>query len=96
MGVAGCDALVARARSRVARSHPAITELCREPSGDVQVDDVLAAISAHGEEAVIAAIEALLAALIEVLSRLIGEDMATRLIDQDGPQSRRDGGRGAP
>ena len=36
---------------------------------------------AHGVTAVTAAIEALLAALLDILGRLIGGDMATRLID---------------
>jgi hypothetical protein len=54
---------------------------------DIQRDAVLASIDVHGIVAVRAAIEALVAALIDVLARLIGEDMAIRLIDPEGHQS---------
>jgi hypothetical protein len=62
--------------------------LFREVNGDVHVDEVLATIEEYGVGAITAAIENLLAALIDILSRLIGEDMAIQLIDQDVPQSR--------
>ena len=96
MGDSGCEALVARARARAERPHPALEDLCRRRNGDLQVEDVLAIIAAHSVDAVTAAIEAFLAALIDILSRLIGEDMAIRLIDQDVPRSRPSGGAQAP
>jgi hypothetical protein len=96
MGDDGCDALVARARARVERSHPALEDLCRRRAGDLQVEDVLATIDAYDVDAITAAVEVFLAALIEILSRLIGEDMAIRLIDHDVPRSRPNGGAHAP
>jgi hypothetical protein len=86
MGASGCEALLTRALARAERAHPALRDLYREKTGDIQVDDVLAIIEAHSVDAVTAAIEALIAALIDILSRLIGEDMATRLIDQEVPR----------
>lgn len=96
MGVAGCDALMARARTRVERDHPALGDLCGQNGADLQLDAMVARIEAHGVAAVTAAIEALLAALIDILSRLIGEDMAIRLIDPEVSRSRRDGGAPEP
>ena len=73
-----------RARSPSAKTnHPALKDV-RPSNGDgVYLDGVPASIETHGVAAVTAAIEALLAALIDILGRLIGEDMATRLIDHD-------------
>jgi hypothetical protein len=88
MGASGCEALLARALARAERAHPVLKDLCRETAGNVHLDDVLATIEAHSVEAITEAIEALLAALIDILSRLIGEDMAIRLIDQEVPRSR--------
>jgi hypothetical protein len=93
MGDAGCAALFARALARTERAHPALKDL---PSGEqrIGVDDLAASVAAHGIENVTAAIEALIAALIDILTRLIGDDMAMRLLDHDSPQPpTRSGGR---
>jgi hypothetical protein len=92
MGVDGCDALLARAVSQATATHPALKDMYRRNAADIRVEDVLATIDAHGLTAITAAVEALLVALIDVLTRLIGEDMAIRLIDHDVPRSRPSGG----
>jgi hypothetical protein len=92
MGGAGRDALLARAVSRATATHPALKDMWRRNAADIRVEDVLATIDAHGAAATVAAVEALLVALIDILSRLIGEDMAIRLIDHDVPRSRPSGG----
>jgi hypothetical protein len=96
MGKEGCGALLARALSRAEAKHPALKDVCRLTGGEVHLDGVAAAIDVHGTAAVAAAIEALLAALLEVLIRLIGEDMAIRVIDYEAPGSRIGGGAQAP
>ena len=96
MGVTGCDALVARAVSRAKGTHPVLTDICRRNAADVRVEDLRATIEAHGAAASIAAVEALLVSLIDILSRLIGEDMAIRLIEPDIPRSRPGGGARVP
>jgi len=88
MGDDGSSALLARALARTEADHPALTNLRRRNEANIHPDGVVASVEAHGIAAVTAAIEALLAALVEILSRLIGEDMAIRLIDQDAPPSR--------
>jgi hypothetical protein len=96
MGVAGCDALMDRARKRVERDHPALVGLCGQSGVELPLDAIVATVEAHGHTAVTAAIEALLAALIDILSRLIGEDMAIRLIDPEVSRSRLDDGAHEP
>lgn len=86
MGEAGCAALLERGLARTEAAHPVLKELRRSDTGDVRLDGIAASVDAHGIEAVTAAAEALLAAVLDILTRLIGEDMATRLIVRDGAQ----------
>lgn len=96
LGEDGCNALLARALARTEADHPALKNIRRHNQGSVHLDGVVASVEAHGVAAVTAAIEALLAALVDLLGRLIGEDMAIRLIDQDAPRSQRVGGAKTP
>lgn len=90
MGEDGRNALLARALARTEADHPALSSVRRAGDGGIHLDGVVTSVEAYGITAVTAAIEALLAALLEILSRLIGEDMAMRLIDSDPPRGRPD------
>jgi predicted ArsR family transcriptional regulator len=46
--------------------------------------DVVTAVQLHGAANVGAAVESLLAALLDILSDLIGADMARALVEHDG------------
>lgn len=96
IGEDGCNALLARALARTEADHPALKNIRRPNEGGIHLDGVVASVEAHGVAEVSAAIEALLAALADVLVRLIGEDMVIRLIDPDAPRSRTGGGAQAP
>lgn len=96
MGEDGRNALLVRALARTEADHPALKKIVALDEGGVQLEGVAASVAAHGVASVTAAIEALLAALIDVLGRLIGEDMAIRMIDQAAPQPRKGGGAKAP
>lgn len=96
LGEDGCNALLARALARTEADHPALKNIRRLNEGSIHLDGVVAGIEAHGAAAVTAAIEALLATLVDVLGRLIGEDMAIRIIDHDAPRSRTGDGARAP
>lgn len=96
MGDDGCNALLARALARTKADHPALTNVRRINDGSIHLDGVAAGVEAHGVAETTAAIEALLAALVDVLGRLIGEDMAIRILDHDPPRSRTRGGAKAP
>ncbi len=96
MGEAGCAALIARARVRTEGDHPALKKLRRVNEGSLQLDGVVESIEVHGLGDVTAALEALLAALADILIRLIGEDMAITLINREAPSKRNSGGVRAP
>jgi hypothetical protein len=94
MGEAGCTALLARALARTEESHPVLKKMRRLDQDTIHLDGIAESVAAHGVADVTAATEALVAALIDILIRLIGEDMAVRLVDHDGAASRiRGGGR---
>jgi uncharacterized iron-regulated protein len=93
MGEAGADALLARALARTEAHHPALKGIRRLNDGGIHLDGVIANVEADGVATVTAAIEALLATLVDILGRLIGEDMALRLIN-DGDLGASRNGRG--
>jgi len=95
MGEDGSNALLARALSRTEAQHPALTSIRRLNEGGIHLDGVVASVAAQGVAPVTAAVEALLASLVEILGRLVGEDMAIRLID-DEPRSRSSDGTKTP
>jgi hypothetical protein len=96
VGDDGRDALLARALARTESDYPALKDIRRVNNGAIHLDGVVASAEAHGVAAVTAAIEALLAALLEVLGRLIGEDMAVKLLDHDLPGPLPNGGTRTP
>ena len=85
MGVDGCTALLARALARTVSEHPCLALVQRRDGREIQLDGVAAALEIHGFAAVDTAITALLTTLVEILGRLIGEDMAMRIIDLGAP-----------
>ena len=96
MGDAGCAALLARALARAERAHPALKELHGGGEEGIRLDFIAASADAHGTDTVRAAIEALIAALVDILTRLIGDDMAIRLLDHDGHEPPARGGAREP
>ena len=96
MGDAGCAALFARALARTEGAHPVLKELHGRADEGIRLDGIAASADAHGIESVRAAIEALIGALVDILTRLIGDDMAIRLLDHDGPQPPARGGAREP
>jgi hypothetical protein len=79
IGTDGYRALINRALEQARAEHPAIAGLqCQ--AGDVQ--GVAAAVGEHSAAEVREGVLELVALLIDLLSRLIGEEMATGLVDQ--------------
>ena len=83
LGDDGRAALLARALSRTEKGHPALLRIRRLEHEVMQLDGVAKSVATDGMAVTTAAIEVLVAAVIEVLSRLIGEDMALRIIGDD-------------
>ena len=82
VGPAGAEALFARALAETRGEHPAIAEVELRLQPDRGLQGIAASVSAHGTDAVAAGLEALLTSVLRLLGRLIGDDMATRLLDQ--------------
>ncbi len=80
MGEAGRAALLARALACTEGAHPALKDLRVLRHDAVRLDDIVASIDAHGREQVAAGIDALIGAVRDTLTQLIGADMAVQLI----------------
>ncbi|MDQ6831645.1 MAG: hypothetical protein M3081_22510 [Gemmatimonadota bacterium] len=96
LGDDGSNALFSRALARSQPGHPMLKDIRQLDDGGVHVDDVVEHIKSQGAAPVIEAMEAFLAALVDILVRLIGEDMAMRLIEAYVPPSRSGEGAQAP
>jgi hypothetical protein len=81
VGEDGYSALFARAVARTECDQPVLTDIRADAAG-VHLD-VVTAVQRHGAATVRAAVESLLAALVDILSDLIGADMARSLLDHD-------------
>ena len=93
VGEDGYTALLARALTRAQPEHPVWQHIRGGDAGPIHLD-VAAGVSGHGAKAVDRALEALFAALVDILSDLIGADMVRNLLDLDEPRRRiRDNGR---
>jgi len=79
VGATGYRALLDRALGLARAEHPALGSLLCH-GGEVPM--ITAAVRAHGVAEVAAAMVAWVAALIELLGRIIGEEMAVRLVEQ--------------
>lgn len=92
VGDDGYSALLARALARTQSDHPVLQDMRRPGPAGIHLD-VAGCVEVHGAAAVGAALESLLAALVDILSDLIGADMVRSLLDDDDlPRARRSGG----
>jgi hypothetical protein len=80
VGVDGCHALFTRALAQARIDNPALAQIQLHARSEPYIDGLAAAIMAHGDAATAAALESMLVRLVELLGRLIGDDMATKLI----------------
>lgn len=79
IGRDGYRALFRRAREEELPTHPALAGLDCDGMDDERIS---AAVAAHGADAVSAAVLALVTALIVLLGRVVGEEMAIQLVEQ--------------
>jgi len=87
VGEDGYAALIARAAVTTISDERVLTVIPRPDAMGIDID-IATAVEAHGVLAVGASLESLLAALVDILSDLIGEDMARTLLDHDGSPQR--------
>jgi hypothetical protein len=82
VGRDGCHALFSRALAQTRIDHPALAKIQLHARAEPYIDGVAETIIAQGDPATAQALEAMLASLVELLGRLIGDDMAMKLIER--------------
>jgi hypothetical protein len=82
VGPDGCHALFTRALAQARDEYPALAQIHLQPRSEPYIDGVAEAIMAHGDSTTADALESMLARLVELLGRLIGDDMAMKLIER--------------
>ena len=85
VGIEGSNALVARALARARADHPALSNVRYTSQSAVCLDGLAESARLHGAGAATDGVVAILTALIDLLGRLIGEDLAMRLVEQSVP-----------
>jgi hypothetical protein len=92
IGDDGCQALLFRALAQTEKDHPLLNSVLRNEHDIVHLNGVAASVEKHGAPQVASAVEAFVAVIVDVLARLIGEDMAIQIIDPAPRKSRKRGG----
>ena len=82
VGLDGCDALFSRALSQAQTDYPALGKIQISARSQPHIDGVAETIMARGDPATAEGIEVMLERLVELLGRLIGDDMARNLIER--------------
>ena len=82
VGVDGCYALFFRALSQARKDYPTLAQIEIRARSQPHFDSVAETIMARGDPATAEAIEFMLERLVELLGRLIGDDMARKLIER--------------
>jgi hypothetical protein len=85
-GPDGFHALLSRALATARKGHPALTHVHIEPGSEAKLTELAACGHAHGPAEVRDALLALVAAMLGLLSRLIGDDLVRRLLDHAWPE----------
>jgi hypothetical protein len=81
VGADGAHALFTRALVHAKTDHPLLEKIQLRARSEPYLDGVVEAIEAYGATATAEALESMLVGLIEVLSRLVGDDMAMKMIE---------------
>ncbi len=90
IGRDGCHALFLRAQAQAADQHPALKVMQLRLREEPYASCIKESIEEFGDAATAAAIEAMLAATISLLGRLVGDDMANNLIERSIPHYERE------
>lgn len=81
IGSIGCHALFTRAVGQTQDTHPFLSEISIDSRSEPRLSGVIHVVEAHGVAQVAAALESLLAEVLELLGRLIGDDVTARLVE---------------
>jgi hypothetical protein len=92
VGATGTQALFSRSLADARRVHPALAQIRLQADTTPRIVGIAEAARENGPAATAAALEALLATLINLLGRFIGEDMVANLVDRNSTDSDAAGG----
>jgi hypothetical protein len=81
VGSDGCHALFTRALAEARITHPALEQIQLRARLDPYIEGLTDSIAKHGDTATADALESLFAGVVTLLGRLVGDDMATRLVE---------------
>ena len=81
VGRDGCHALFSRALVETRKEYASLGQIQLNAGSEPYIGGVAETVMAYGEAATANALESLLVRLVELLGRLIGDDMAGRLIE---------------
>ena len=87
-GPYGYHALLVRALAETRPAHPALATVSVKGPTDPRLDGIANAAARYGATATVDAMIDVAASVIELLGRLIGEDMAAKVIDAVVPELR--------
>jgi hypothetical protein len=90
VGFDGCHALFSRALVQARDEHPFLDTIQLQARSSPYLAGLTEAVAQHGTAKTAEALEAVLAILIELLGRLIGEEMTTNLIERGLAESAND------
>jgi hypothetical protein len=82
VGSDGCHALFTRALAQARIEYPAFVQIQLGARSQPCIDGIAETIMAHGDAATAEVLETMLVRLVELLGRLIGDDMAMKLIER--------------
>jgi hypothetical protein len=82
VGLDGCHALFTRALADARKEYPSLAQIELSAGSEPYIGGVAEAVVAHGDTTTAKALESMLVHLVKLLSRLIGDDMATKLMER--------------
>jgi len=82
VGPDGCHALFTRALAETRPQYPALEKIQLRPRSEPYIEGIADSIMARGDPETAEALESMLIRLVELLGRLIGDDMAMKLIER--------------
>jgi hypothetical protein len=89
VGPDGCHALFTRALAESLTEYPLLAQVQLRPQSEPYVDGAADAARSHGDAVTAEALESIILHVIELLRRLVGDDMAIKLIERSLTASER-------
>jgi len=81
LGAGGCEAVLTRALGQARAAHPMLADVGLASDPLPRLEGLDEAVQAHGAAEMAAGLEAMLVAIFELLGRLIGDDLSTKLVE---------------